>query len=282
MVISGRPRRLTPEGKRGIEEFLKTENVHDYDPESGSNVAHVESPIATFDTEGLGYRLDDGRRGIIYAIGNHGADLDPGLIAGQEDAARVAGLFTPMSPDDRESRDRLVEELPGFLQLMFPAIPVLHEIDPTRQGQIYLEIKPEGVAVHTRMLAATHPDTAAQVLATTEQFRLERSRGWGHELHAILGSNVLDIQVRPADKGRPVTYLHEAFPHLSIACVGDDITDLAAMAELRGGDIMVTVGDRLRSAIRERRLDDDVELLELRDPFELAELLTEAAERCGS
>ncbi|MGH3429135.1 MAG: hypothetical protein ACRDQZ_16470, partial [Mycobacteriales bacterium] len=233
-------------------------------------------------TEGLGYRLGDGTRGTIYAIGNHGVDLDPGLITTEDDRARAAELFAPMTAADVEVRNRLVDELPAFLQLMFPAVPVLLEVDLATQDQAYLEVKPEGLAVHTRMLAATQPDTAAQVLAAAERFRLERSHAWAHELPATPGSNVLDIQVRPADKGRPIAYLRATRPDLPIACIGDDITDLAAMAELRGGDIAITVGDRLRSAVRDRRLDDDIELLELSGPFEVAELLIEVAEHCAT
>ncbi len=275
VVISGRPRRFT-EGKRGIEDFLRTNQVHERDS-TGANILGTEVPTAHFDPDGMGYVLDDGRRGGIHVIANHGADMDPSLIQTEEDEVLAGQLFAPMSETDAEIRERLIAELPTTLQDKFPDFPITQEVDPAQPERIYLEVKPEGVAVHTRTLAKTRPGEAAGVLAFTEEFYRNRAEAWGHELHATPGSNVLDIQVRPASKGRPIIYLKQKFPGQPITYIGDDITDIAAMRQLTEGDTAIIIGNRITEELDRQGLALGVNVLRLADPGELAAFLGDAA-----
>jgi|GEM_PF-6035769 len=219
LVISGRPRRLTEDGKRGIEDFLRTDNVHDRDLATGSNRVGTEAPVGRFDIDGMGYTLGDA----------------------------------------------------------FPDIPITDAVDLDRPERIYLESKPEGIAVHTRTIAATRPEEAERVLTVAEQFYLNRGEEWEHPPHTTPGSNVLDIQVRPASKGRPIIYLRQKFPDRPITYVGDDITDIAAMLQLAEGDTAVVVGDRITQQLNEKGIAEGVNVLHLAEPAELAEFLTAAA-----
>jgi trehalose-6-phosphatase len=295
VMISGRPRRLTPDGKRGIEDFLSTSNVHDRDPITGGNVVGTEIPVGRFDDTGLGYTLD-GRRGKVYVIANHGADLDPGLIQTDQDKAFAAKLFAPMSEADSAIRERLLAELPAYLRERFPNLPLTEEVDLEQPDRIYLEAKSEGMAVHVRTLAEPREDDSAevaaarrqlgeQILQATQEFYLTKAAEWGHELHATPGSNVLDIQVRPASKGRPIIYLENKFPDRPIAYVGDDVTDLAAMRELRAGDTAIVVGDRIPEELERQGQPltetEGVNVLYLADPGELATFLRDAVDEAS-
>ncbi|HEX3731647.1 MAG TPA: hypothetical protein VHU91_01790 [Mycobacteriales bacterium] len=281
VAISGRPRRLTPDGKRGIEDFLRTENVYERDPRTGANVRDTELPVARFPGKDLGYELN-GSPGRIHVIANHGTDMDPALVTIEEDQARAAELFAPMSEEDAAIRKGLIADLPTALRQALPDIPITFESGQPGK-QIYLEVKPEGVAVHTRALGAASPADAEDALRVAREFYLARtSEQRDHPLHATAGSNVLDIMVRPASKGCPIAYLHEKFPGEPIVYIGDDITDLDAMAELRPGDIAVVVGDRLTEALRERGLPDGVDLLRLASPAEVATLLNSVATKSAA
>ncbi len=275
VAISGRPRRLT-EGKRGIENFLRTDRVHDRDS-AGSDVSGTEVPTARFAADGMGYTLEDGRRGAIHIIANHGADMDSGLIQTGEEAALAEQLFAPMGVADAVIRERLIAELPIALRDEFPNIETTEEVDLAQPERIYLEVKPEGVAVHTRTLAKTRSEEAARVLAFAEEFYRNRAQAWGHALHATPGSNVLDIQVRPASKGRPIIYLKRKFPSQPITYIGDDITDIAAMRQLTEGDTAIIVGNRITEELDKQGLAPGVNVLRLADPGELATFLGDAA-----
>lgn len=278
ITISGRPPRLTELGKKGIEDFYRAGETHTKDPTTGELVTEFEDPIGTFtDTEGLEYMLPDGREGRLAVIANHGKYMDSGLIETAADEALRDELFSTMSGADRKLYMKLERELPQALEAAFPDFPVTYAVDTEHPDRIYLERKPEGIAVHVRTLAQQHPEQAAEILGFADRFYRERSQAWGQELHATSGTQVLDIQVRKASKGDPIEYLKAKFPGRRKVVIGDDVTDMNAFAALEAGDVAIAVGDRLPSMLQAEPLPDGVEVLYLDSPTELVNFLRDAA-----
>lgn len=278
LTVSGRPRK-TSGREPGIEDFFRTNKVHNVDTATGLIVPGVEEPFGQFDTEGLGYTLPDGRRGLIHVIASHGADLEPGLVETDTDRALAATLFAEMTPEQQKLRERVLNELPAALRAAHPGFPVTYEVDQENPNQIYLEEKPEGVAVHTRTLSMGHPAEAERVRETASRFYTEKAKEWGIPLYATPGSEVLEIQVRPASKGAPIVYLHAKYPGQRITFIGDDLTDAAAMRKLQPGDATIIIGHRLIKVLEDAPLADGVDVLRLASPAEFAGLLHEAAGR---
>lgn len=99
----------------------------------------------------------------------------------------------------------------------------------------WIEDKPAGFAVHTRLVDAT----AASAL-------VEAVRGEAHaadpELTVRDGKNVVEFAVRDATKGDGLRALRARFAPDAVLFAGDDVTDEDALAVLEPGDLGIKVG----------------------------------------
>ena len=99
---------------------------------------------------------------------------------------------------------------------------------------IRVEDKPAGLAVHVRGM----PD--AQGADATDQVRAIAHRTEG--TFCLEGKLVIEISVRPLDKGSALRALIDAEPDRRVLFAGDDVTDESAMAVLRSTDLAIRVG----------------------------------------
>jgi trehalose-phosphatase len=101
-------------------------------------------------------------------------------------------------------------------------------------NQVWLEHKPTGVALHTRL--ATDDDARA----AEERARQAAARISG--LTVRHGKDVLEFSVRSATKGGAIERLRQATGATATFYAGDDVTDEDAFAVLGSGDVGVKVG----------------------------------------
>jgi len=99
---------------------------------------------------------------------------------------------------------------------------------------IRVEDKPAGLAVHVRGMLDT------QGAEATEQVRAIAHRTEG--TFCLEGKLVIEIAVRPLDKGSALRALIDADPDRRVLFAGDDVTDESAMAVLRSTDVGIRVG----------------------------------------
>lgn len=144
----------------------------------------------------------------VLLVGSHGAEF---RFDGQE-------WGPDLNPAERERLDTLYA--------------VLAEVARHFDG-VRLEVKPAGVAVHTRLLSR---DVAARVEAKALDGALI------HPVTSRRGKDVLEFSVRPANKGAALDRLREYAAASGILFAGDDVTDEDAFASLIAGDIGVKVG----------------------------------------
>ena len=99
---------------------------------------------------------------------------------------------------------------------------------------VRLEDKPTGLAVHVRQCTPEDgrraEDRVREVLATRSG------------LHVLEGKLVIEASVRPLDKGSALRTFIAERPERRVLFAGDDVTDEAAMAVLRPGDLSIKVG----------------------------------------
>ncbi len=152
-------------------------------------------------------------------VGSHGAETGrvtaPG-VAVLDDAVLTAGEST--------LHERLAGALAGIAE--------------GRTG-VWVEHKPVGLALHTRLAA---PDDAE---AATQE-ALAGPAAWPGT-HALHGKDVVEISVRRVSKGEALTRLRDAVTEetgrpVPVLYAGDDVTDERAFAALRPGDVSIKVG----------------------------------------
>lgn len=171
-----------------------------------------------------GRALDSLRRGsgvsdedALSLVGSHGAEsaLRPSLDG---DA-----ITTPMTPETAELLERATVELERIAAT-----------DPA--GQIAVERKPTGAALHTRR-ASTEVAEAATDAA------LASPASWPG-VHVTLGKSVVEIAVVETSKGIALQRIQAtATPTIDgVLYVGDDVTDESAFAVLGPDDVSVKVG----------------------------------------
>jgi trehalose 6-phosphate phosphatase len=102
--------------------------------------------------------------------------------------------------------------------------------------QVWLEPKPAGFALHTR-LATEHNSRHAHLEAFEEL---------GHEIDAYMvrtGKDVLEFSVRGTTKGDAIEHLREYTKSTAVFFAGDDVTDEDAFAALGPDDLGLKAGD---------------------------------------
>jgi trehalose 6-phosphate phosphatase len=140
----------------------------------------------------------------VRLVGSHGAEIDD-VVLSPDDAERLISLFSDVRV--------IVDGIAG----------------------VTLEGKPAGVAVHVRRAAR---DDAARV---TDAVLAGPARSAG--VHVTHGKEVVELSVLVADKGKALDRLRAESGATSVVYLGDDVTDEAALASLRGDDVGVKVGD---------------------------------------
>jgi trehalose 6-phosphate phosphatase len=101
--------------------------------------------------------------------------------------------------------------------------------------QVWLEQKPAGFALHTR-LATEHDSRVAHLVALSETVA---------ELPDVTvrsGKNVLEFSVRSTTKGEAIEHLRKYTGATAVFYAGDDVTDEDAFAALGDGDLGLKSG----------------------------------------
>jgi trehalose 6-phosphate phosphatase len=132
-------------------------------------------------------------------------------------------------PDDRFSLDTAELE----------QVEVLHQVlgeVADAIDQVWLEAKPAGFALHTR-LATEHNSRVAHLVA------LREASAEIDNLTVRHGKNVLEFSVRSTTKGDAVEHLRRYTAADAVFYAGDDVTDEDAFAALRPDDLGVKSGD---------------------------------------
>jgi trehalose 6-phosphate phosphatase len=102
--------------------------------------------------------------------------------------------------------------------------------------QVWLEPKPAGFALHTR-LATDHNSRVAHLVALSE------ARAEVEDLKVRAGKNVLEFSVRDTTKGEAVEHLRGYTKADAVFYAGDDVTDEDAFAALNPDDFGLKSGE---------------------------------------
>jgi trehalose 6-phosphate phosphatase len=105
---------------------------------------------------------------------------------------------------------------------------------PGRRPGVRVEDKPAGLAVHVR--------GCDQQVAEATVAEVEGIAAQDPAAHCLEGKMVVEVSVRPLDKGSALRMLIHEDPGRSVLFAGDDVTDEAALRVLRGGDVGIKVG----------------------------------------
>ncbi|MGN6503789.1 MAG: trehalose-phosphatase [Pseudolysinimonas sp.] len=117
-------------------------------------------------------------------------------------------------------------------------VDVLHEVlgeVADSIDQVWLEAKPAGFALHTR-LATEHNSRVAHLVALSE------AKAEVEGLTVREGKNVLEFSVRSTTKGEAVEHLRRYTHADAVFYAGDDVTDEDAFAALMPHDVGVKSG----------------------------------------
>ncbi len=124
-----------------------------------------------------------------------------------------------LTPAERERVHRLGEALHGVA---------------ARYDGVWVESKPAGFALHTRLAKDGEADAALRDARDAASAVTD--------LTVRRGNNVLEFSVRSTNKGDAVERLREHARATAVFFAGDDVTDEDAFAALRPGDVGVKCG----------------------------------------
>lgn len=128
------------------------------------------------------------------------------------------------------SLDLLGEEIDQLAKLA-----ELLEVIAAKADGAWVERKPAGFALHTRMVAAPAGAALQRSARSTVTGLLPR-------LSVLEGKNVLEFSVRSGDKGQAIQRLREYTGATSVFYAGDDVTDEHAFAVQGAGDLSLKIG----------------------------------------
>lgn len=146
----------------------------------------------------------------VLLVGSHGIELR------LDDADGVLAL----DADERESMAVLSE--------------VLGQVVGSLE-HVWLEPKPAGFAVHTRLASAAHSRVAHLVAMSEAQAEVD-------DLKVRLGKDVIEFSVRDTTKGEAVKHLRRYTRADAVLYAGDDVTDEDAFLALRPQDLGLKSG----------------------------------------
>ncbi len=141
---------------------------------------------------------------VAGLIGSHGQESGPPVPLSAKESALLTGIRSEVAG--------AVAGLPG----------------------IRVEDKPAGLAVHVRGM----PDPQGAQATDLVRDIAHRTEG----TFCLEGKLVIEISVRPLDKGSALRALIDADPDQQVLFAGDDVTDESAMAVLRSTDVAIRVG----------------------------------------
>ena len=102
--------------------------------------------------------------------------------------------------------------------------------------QVWLETKPAGFALHTRL--ATEKDSRMAHLVARKEAAAELD-----DFHVREGKDVLEFSVRSTTKGEAIEHLREYTKATAVFFAGDDVTDEDAFAALEADDLGLKSGE---------------------------------------
>jgi trehalose 6-phosphate phosphatase len=164
-----------------------------------------------------------GAEGLAMLIGSHGQEVGADLVPSEDEAALLADV-----------RIRVAQAVGGI------------------RG-VRVEDKPAGLAVHVRGCA--EPDGARAV----DLIRALAAESSG--VYSLEGKLVIELSVRPLDKGAALGTLIASDPARRVLFAGDDVTDESAMAVLRPEDLSIRVGPG--PSMARFRVQDPVEMVDV-------------------
>jgi trehalose-phosphatase len=164
-----------------------------------------------------------GAADLALLVGSHGQEQGTVVALSPDESAALARL--------RQAADRVTATAPGA----------------------WREDKPAGFAVHVR---ACGPDDAERVVAAVRELA-----GRPPAAHVVEGKAIIELSVRPLDKGAALRALLAGHPGRRVLFAGDDVTDEAAMAVLGERDITIKVGPG--PTIARHRIADPAEMVAL-------------------
>lgn len=112
---------------------------------------------------------------------------------------------------------------------------VLHQVADSFD-QVWLEEKPAGFALHTRM-ASEHNSRVAHLVARSE------SAAEVQGLTVRTGKDVVEFSVRSTTKGEAIEHLRKYTAASAVFYAGDDVTDEDAFAALGADDVGLKSGE---------------------------------------
>ena len=101
--------------------------------------------------------------------------------------------------------------------------------------QVWLEPKPAGYALHTRLATDRRSRVAHLVARSEAQAEID-------DLKVRLGKNVIEFSVRSTTKGEAVEHLRRYTKATAVLYAGDDVTDEDAFVALGPGDLGLKSG----------------------------------------
>jgi trehalose 6-phosphate phosphatase len=143
----------------------------------------------------------------VLLVGSHGIEL------------RMDGHETSLTDDEKAARVRLSA--------------AVHAAAAGHEG-VFVEEKPAGLALHTRLADA---DTTETVLTEAR-----RTVGALEGIHERTGKNVLEFAVRATGKNDGIDRLRDIVGATGVLYAGDDVTDEDGFAALGEGDLAIKVG----------------------------------------
>ncbi len=145
-----------------------------------------------------------GAQDVALLIGSHGQEVGSDVALDDVESAVLHGL--------RKGIARRVGDIPGAM----------------------VEDKPAGFAVHYRHCS----EEDGQVVVEAARALAAAHKG----TNVIEGKLVIELSVRPLDKGSALAKMIRDVPQRRVLFAGDDVTDETAMAVLRDSDIGIKVG----------------------------------------
>lgn len=127
---------------------------------------------------------------------------------------------------------------------------VLEQVADTLDA-VWLEEKPAGYALHTRLATDRRSRVAHLVALSETQAEVE-------DLKVRVGKNVIEFSVRSTTKGEAVEHLRRSTGATAVFYAGDDVTDEDAFAALGEGDLGVKSGPG--DTVADQRVDDPAQV----------------------
>ncbi|WP_375388984.1 trehalose-phosphatase [uncultured Amnibacterium sp.] len=188
--------RATPEARRAVERLIELPDTR-VALVSGRSLRDLEQ-VASFDDR-------------VLLVGSHGIELR------LDDPEDVLALDAA----ERQQLDVLGQ--------------VLDQIADTLDS-VWLEPKPAGFALHTRLATDRHSRVAH--LVAINELKAEAP-----DAKVRLGKNVIEFSVRSTTKGEAVEHLRRYTHASAVFYAGDDVTDEDAFVALGADDFGLKIGD---------------------------------------